>query len=158
MRKMVWTTIIGLSVIGCSEPDTKEEQALTISAQNIAGAWQCDYALSDIKTKVHVSYADNGDFNGRVFLSYPVMTGKGAVKLELVTKGDWSLEGTTLTERFEVLAMDSRNSSGVEFSESLAKELRIPEELITQVTQLSATNMTLLEASGEQTQCVRLEK
>jgi hypothetical protein len=155
MRKLVWMTIMALSVIGCSQPETKEEQALTISAQNIAGAWQCDYALSDIKTKVHVSYAGNGDFNGRVFLNYPVTTGKGAVKLELVTEGHWSLVGTTLTEKFEVLAMDSRNSSGVEFSETLAKELRIPEELTTQVIHLSATNMTLLEANGEQTQCIR---
>ncbi len=142
---------------GCTQPETKKEEALPIIAGNIQGSWQCDYALTDIKTKVHVTYGPNDQFNGRVFLNYPVATGKGAVRIELITGGSWSLVDTTLSEQFEIITMDSHNSSGVEFSESLAKELRIPDELITQVSRLSATSMTLIEANGDQTVCVRRE-
>lgn len=155
MKTVIVVGFAALALTGCSQPESKAEQALTITPQNIAGAWQCEYKLTDIKSKVHVAYGENGEFSGRVFLNYPVTTGKGAVKVELVTGGSWRLEGTTLTERFEVLSMDTANSNGNELSEPLAEALREYQQLTTEVLELSVTKMMLKEESGKQTQCTR---
>jgi hypothetical protein len=155
MKRVIVAGFAALALAGCSQPESKDEQSLAIAPQNIAGAWQCEYKLTDIKSKVHVAYGENGEFSGRVFLNYPVTTGKGAVKVELVTGGSWQLEGTTLTERFEVLSMATANSNGNELSEPLAEALREYQELTTEVLELSATTMTLKEMAGEQTQCSR---
>jgi hypothetical protein len=155
MKRVIVAGITALALAACSQPESKADQALAITSQNIAGAWQCEYKLTDIKSKVHVAYGENGEFSGRVFLNYPVTTGKGAVKVELVTGGSWQLEGTTLTERFEVLSMATANSNGNELSEPLAEALREYQQLTTEVFELSATTMTLKEVDGEQTQCTR---
>ncbi|WP_394149870.1 hypothetical protein [Vibrio maritimus] len=155
MKRVIVAAIAALTVMGCSPPESKSEPSLAITSQNIAGAWQCEYKLTDIKSKVHVAYGQNGEFSGRVFLNYPVTTGKGAVKVELVTGGSWRLDGTTLTEHFEVLSMATANSNGNELSEPLAESLREYQQLTTEVIALSATSMTLKEVAGEQTQCTR---
>lgn len=152
------TMVVGLTaalLVGCGEPKSQQENRLAITQQNVSGAWQCDYKLTDIKTKVYVSYGKSGDFSGRVFLNYPLTTGKSAVKVELVTSGSWHLEGVMLTERFEVLSMVSANSNGNALSEPLAKALREYQLLTTEVLTLSASTMTLKEIGGEQTQCIR---
>lgn len=155
MKRVIVAGITALVLAACSQPESKADQALAITPQNIAGAWQCEYKLTDIKSKVHVAYGENGEFSGRVFLNYPVTTGKGAVKVELVTGGSWQLEGATLTERFEVLSMDTANSNGNELSEPLSEALREYQQLTTEVLELSATTMVLKEKAGEQTQCTR---
>lgn len=155
MKRVIVAGITALALAACSQPESKADQALAITPQNIAGAWQCEYKLTDIKSKVHVAYGENGEFSGRVFLNYPVTTGKGAVKVELVTGGSWQLEGATLTERFEVLSMDTANSNGNELSEPLSEALREYQQLTTEVLELSATTMVLKEKAGEQTQCTR---
>ncbi|MGR5287701.1 hypothetical protein ACP3V5_20455 [Vibrio maritimus] len=155
MKRVIVAAITALTVAGCSQPESQAKQSLAITPQNIAGAWQCEYKLTDIKSKVHVAYGENGEFSGRVFLNYPVTTGKGAVKVELVTGGSWQLDGTMLTERFEVLSMATANSNGNELSEPLAEALREYQELTTEVLEVSATTMTLKEMTGEQTQCSR---
>ncbi len=155
MKRVIVAAIAALTVVSCGQPESKAKQSLAITSQNIAGAWQCEYKLTDIKSKVHVAYGENGEFSGRVFLNYPVTTGKGAVKVELVTGGSWQLDGTTLTERFEVLSMATTNSNGNELSEPLAEALREYQQLATVVLELSATTMTLKEVDGEQTQCTR---
>lgn len=157
MKREVFAVLWGLILFGCNPTEEKPLQPLVITANNLVGHWQCDYKLSGIKSRVQVKYHEDGSFDGRVFLNYPVTTGKGAVRFELVTGGSWTLTGTKLTETFTVLELDSNNASGHELSEPVTEELRQTEWLVTTVSALYAQEMHLLESDGRQTVCRRIQ-
>ncbi|USD63130.1 hypothetical protein J4N45_19210 [Vibrio sp. SCSIO 43140] len=155
MNKIIVVGLTAALLVGCGEPKSQQEDRLAITQQNVSGAWQCDYKLTEIKTKVYVAYGDNGEFSGRVFLNFPIATGKGAARVELITSGHWSLQGSTITEEFEVLALDSNSSSGHELSETIQKELNDIQLLSTEVSVLTESSMVLVDAKGEETRCHR---
>lgn len=48
------TMVVGLTaalLVGCGEPKSQQENRLAITQQNVSGAWQCDYKLTDIKLR-----------------------------------------------------------------------------------------------------------